>query len=111
MLLNSLKLNLSALVVFSAPDSNAGNILLAVLTLITVNIAPVICCIVLWRNRDKLQEEDNQKSFGTLLAGRNTKESDHRIMLYPLAFFFRRTIFIVVTVLMFDYPALQMIVN
>ena len=32
-------------------------------------------------------------------------------MLYPLAFFYRRTAFIVVTVYLFDYPAMQMILN
>ena len=111
MLLNSLKLNLSAFVVFTTPDSNAGNIFVAVLTLIAVNVAPVICCIVLWRNKEKLEEEENRKSFGSLFTGRNIKQADHRIMLYPLAFFYRRTVFIVITVFMFDYPALQMIVN
>ena len=32
-------------------------------------------------------------------------------MLYPLAFFYRRTVFIIVTVFLFDRPAMQMILN
>lgn len=46
-LLNSLKFNLAALVVFTSPDNNAGNIVIAVLTFIALNAVPVIFCILL----------------------------------------------------------------
>ena len=111
LLLNSLKLNLSAFVVFSTPGAAGGDIFVAVITMLAVNIAPVLCCYAIWRNRDKLHEEQNRKSFGTLYTGRNIGMADHRIMLYPLAFFYRRTIFMLITVFEFDNPVIQMTLN
>ena len=111
LLLNSLKLNLSAFMAFATPDKNAADILIALVVLCIVNIAPIICCIVIFRNRAGLKEDDNRKAFGTLYQGRKIEDTKNRIMLYPIAFFYRRTIFIIVTVFLFDRPAIQMILN
>ena len=45
--------------------------------------------------------------MGTLYEGKNVSSGrKHRAWLYPLIYFYRRTIFIVGTVFIFDYPAM-----
>lgn len=111
LLLNSLKLNLSAFIVFASPEKAMTDMLVASITLAIINLSPIVLCWVIYRYRNSLMEEDNRKAFGTLYQGRKTEDKNHRIMLYPIAFFYRRTIFVAVTIYLFDYPAMQMIVN
>ena len=50
--------------------------------------------------------------IGTLYDGKNVEaDRKHKVWSYPLVYFYRRTLFILGTVLLFDYPAQQMIVH
>ena len=111
LLLNSLKLNISAFVVMASPQKTGTDVSIAAATLTVINLAPLVCCFVIYRNRRMLLEKENIKSFGTLYEGRNAKDSNHKIMLYPVAFFYRRTAFTIFSVYLFNYPALQMMMN
>ena len=40
--------------------------------------------------------------------GKNINKVDHNAHLFPMAFFWRRTLFVAVTVFLFDWPSMQM---
>ena len=107
LVLNSLKLNMSGLVVFKTlgetMDKGVG---IAILTL--VNGAPIVFYIVVERWKDKLESEEARKSFGSIYAGKSLRDKDHLAGLYPMQFFWRRALFIAATVFLFDYPLMQM---
>ena len=46
-----------------------------------------------------------------MIKGERRWEKNSRITLYPISFFYRRTIFMFATVVLFDKPAIQMIVH
>ena len=71
----------------------------------------------LYRIREKLEE--NEKSCGTLYDGlritiptaHGQKSRPNSVWFYPIAFMLRRSMFIVITVIFFDYPMFQMPAN
>lgn len=67
-----------------------------------INCAPLIFYIIINRNRDRLEEEEKIKSYGALYNGKNVSNEDHNAQYYPMIFFWRRLLFIVITVYMFD---------
>ena len=76
--------------------------------LLVVTSLPVAFSCLICRKRDTLDEEKTRESIGSIYEGKNVKKDGHKAFLYPMLFFLRRTCFIIVTVLLFDYPALQM---
>ena len=111
MYLNSLKLNMSAMVVLkSAESAGALDITVAVLILFVLNSIPIVLSKLLYNNTDMFEDEMFTKKYGTLYQGRNvSQDRDHNIFLSPLVFFYRRTLFVAITVFLFDYPSMQMI--
>ena len=71
---------------------------------------PLVFFCILRRHHDSLAEEKNVKSFGTLYIGRSVRQKLHKVHFWPLAFFYRRTIIVLVTVFLFEHPSLQLIV-
>jgi len=71
LLLNSLKLNFTAFVVFRAPVGGAGDIFVALLILAVINIAPIIFYRLLRKHHADLTDDEHKKVFGTLYQGKN----------------------------------------
>ena len=109
--LNSLKLNLSGLLVFITHGAQVHDYIVAVLILIAVNAAPIPFYFVVKRNKGKLKSDDVRQRFGSIFAGKNVTDEDHKAHLYPFPFFIRRAAFIAATVFLFDYPLMQMYVH
>ena len=64
---------------------------------------PIIMSKILYAKRDSLSNEDTINTYGTLYVGKNIEEpSRNYVWVYPLTFFFRRTIFMIVTVFLFE---------
>ena len=88
---------------------------ISIITLIVLNLLPLLFAKILHRNQETLNSEDTLAKYGTLYEGLNLKETKdsppkkRAIWLNPLFFMFRRSLFIVLSVLLFDYPVLQMI--
>ena len=57
LLLNSLKLNFSAFIVFRPPIGSAWDIVLGLAIMILINAAPIFFFYVLHKNREELKEE------------------------------------------------------
>ena len=76
----------------------------AIALIIIVNFVVYLFYRVLKRQNEKLEEEDNQKSIGSLYNGKNVRMGEHRMHMYPIAFFLRRGLFIAASVYLFDYP-------
>ena len=108
LVLNSLKLNMSAIVVLRSSDRSMLSFAFAIATLAILNGLPFVYYIILNRNHDELTKEENRKSYGALYAGKNVSRDDHRAQFYPMLFFWRRALFISATVYMFSYPLMQM---
>ena len=88
---------------------------ISITTLIVLNLLPFLFAKVLHKNRETLESEATIAKYGTLYEGMSVKETldspprQRHIWIQPLIFMFRRTLFIVLTVLLFDYPVIQMI--
>ena len=112
LLLNSLKINYSAACVFKHTDAGAWSQFVAVLMLVGINVCPLILSRILYKNNGVLEDKEKVSKIGTLYEGKNVPaDRKHRVWIYPLVFFFRRSLFIVGTLVLFDYPALQMVVH
>lgn len=56
-------------------------------------------------DEDDFLDEEYTAKYGIMYQGKDVNEErDHYIFMYPLAFFYRRTFFIVVTVFLFEWP-------
>lgn len=111
LLLNSLKLNFTAFIVFKPPLGNAVDILLGLVIMLLINAVPIYFFYILRKNREDLEQDSKKKAFGTLYQGKNIKKEAGHSYMFPLVFFFRRTFFIIATVYLFDYPSIQVILN
>ena len=104
--LNSLKINYSAACVFKHTDAGAWSQFVAVLMLVGINVCPLILSRILFKNNGVLEDKEKISKFGTLYEGRNVPaDRKHRVWIFPLVFFFRRSLFIIGTLVLFDYPA------
>jgi len=112
LVLNSLKLSMTALVVFKASDSGPGDYIVSIVLLLVLNLAPIAFFKALDRNKETLSSPETLKSIGSIYTGKNiTKEEGIKAYMFPMAFFWRRTLFVVVTVFLFDWPAMQAIAH
>ena len=81
---------------------------------------PLFYAYILHKRSDKLHKDKNKGTIGTLYEGfvRNKEGKSEKAVkkkrhayIYPMAFLWRRTAFIVITVWLFEYPVLQMAVH
>ena len=111
LVLNSLKLNMQAVVAVKATGGSIADFASSIGIIVLINGSPLIFYIVLNRNHDNLEDKQRQKSYGALYIGKNVTSDNHKAQFYPMIFFWRRLIFIIVTVYLFDYPLMQMFVH
>eukprot|EP00353_Schmidingerella_taraikaensis_P000698 CAMPEP_0185592168 /NCGR_PEP_ID=MMETSP0434-20130131/67024_1 /TAXON_ID=626734 ORGANISM="Favella taraikaensis, Strain Fe Narragansett Bay" /NCGR_SAMPLE_ID=MMETSP0434 /ASSEMBLY_ACC=CAM_ASM_000379 /LENGTH=200 /DNA_ID=CAMNT_0028217763 /DNA_START=98 /DNA_END=700 /DNA_ORIENTATION=- len=110
--LNSLKLNMLAVVVFKVAEKAIGDVAPAIAILAVLNGAPLVFYIALRRNKDSLDTETTKNSIGSIYAGKNlASEGRNALVYHPWAFFLRRLIFVVITVFKFDQPQIQMLAH
>ena len=112
--LGAIKFNTSALIIFKKDSSREDQIITASLLFVSISlIVPIVLTRVVYKNKDCLHEEKNEKTVGTLYMGRRVVSSidERRVWIYPASFFLRRTIFAIVSVFLFDHPNMQMIVH
>ena len=87
-----------------------------------VNLGPIIMVCVLSRKKPEyLDSKEGQSKIGTMyksrriptirVKGERKWDKNSRITLHPINFFYRRTIFMFATVILFDKPAIQMIIH
>ena len=118
-LMNSLKWNLLSFASFTIRIGTIPDTVFGVFIFIGMLCLPFFYGWILYRAKDRLRKEKNRKKIGTLYDGLRThtlpRLSQERIRnpvwWFPVAFMLRRTAFIMVTVLLFDYPALQFSVH
>ena len=73
---------------------------------------PIYFLTVVYRNRESLEMKEKSSKFGALYSGKNvSNRAKHRVWLFPMTFFYRRLIFISVSVFLFDTPSMQMLVH
>lgn len=108
-ILNALKLSFTGILAIKAAYSSPDDrMILPLCILAVVNFSPLVFLIVLYLMREKLMHADSKTRFGSMFTGKNVKDKNHKAHLYPMLFFWRRTLFAVATVLLFDYPIMQM---
>lgn len=118
-MLNTLKWNLLTLTAFTALKGSTTEIVFGVLLYIVLNLLPFFYLWLLYKQQAKLSEEKTIKTIGTLYDGLQIKRlpfAGHEGMIndvwfYPAVFMIRRSLFILITVVLFDYPFLQMPIN
>ena len=109
--LGGIKINMSALLIFKLLTDNALQMFLAVLIFVIFNLLPLYYARILYKNGAVLEKEEKKRNFGTLYDNKKIdKERNHRVWAVPLAFFYRRTVFAIITVYLFEQPSLQMMV-
>ena len=102
--LNYLKLNLAAMSVFYLRSDHTLELLLAILLFAVLVLIPVVLARVLYTNRNNLEEA--RPKYGTLFKGKSIDPKKHKVWVFPLMFFARRTFFIIVTLFFSDWPAI-----
>ena len=109
-MLNALKLNLTGLVSLTSVSRTGADTALSVIILATMlNIVPITLTVVLHNKHEQLKEAETKERIGTIYIGKNVNRIDHEEQWTPLHFFFRRTLFICVTVFFFSEPSIQII--
>lgn len=105
LILESMKLNMAAIVVFKLGGAGAADIATSIAFLAVLIGAPVVFFVVMYKNDDQLSSETTKKEIGSIYAGKNVDTVSSLAYFYhPMAFFWRRTLFIVITVFLFDWP-------
>ena len=91
---------------------DAGELAIAVIIFIVINLIPLLLTIIVFKKADELEREENVGKFGTIYGGKNVAfGKDHQVWKHPLTFFYRRLAFMSVTVFLADIPQLQMMVQ
>lgn len=109
LILNSIKLNTAAILSLKAAIIEDLKQMPVPITLMAViTLTPVVLSVVAYRRRKSLGEDKVRRSIGSIYEGKNVERDDHKVYLFPLLFFWRRTCFVIVTVFLFAHPALQM---
>ena len=86
--------------------------MLAILQLLCLALLlPIFYAKLLHKNANQLNDLHQVSSYGTLYNGLNLDPKAHWIWSYPLVFFVRRSLFVVVTVYFFDWPSMQMAIH
>ena len=112
-MLYSMKLNVTSLMAIKRWQMiDLGEKFTATLSLAFLFVFPVICAKFLHKNAKELHKEANVQKFGSLYGGRNVDaKKQHKVWVLPLAYFFRRSVFMVATVYLRTSPSLQVIVH
>lgn len=105
-ILNSLKFNMSGIMAISAfmtgEEPSISNMLVGVAIITLTNlVVPIVFGIILYRNREVLNSYDAKKTYGAIYYGKNVTDKDHKAGQHAFVFFFRRCLFVVVTVYLF----------
>ena len=82
-----------------------ADIINSVSILALLNICPVMFYVIVSRNFDKLGNEDIKAKIGTLYNGLRANKPN--LKTYPLVFLLRRSLFVALTFILFDYPGVQ----
>ena len=72
-----------------------------------INSVPLIYARALYKYSARLEEEYLVRKIGNLYDNKNVRsnrEEHHRVWLFPFTFFYRRTIFTILTIFLFDKP-------
>ena len=82
------------------------------MVILVINLLAIILSVKLSMIRNNLDDKNVKLKFGTLYQGKIVSPQRSRwIFLDPLVFIYRRTIFAVATVYLFEKPAMQMVVH
>ena len=78
LILNCLKLNAAAILVFSAEAPGGSDLLVSSGIMLMICLAPIIMCCVVVKYHGTLTKEENKKSFNALYEGRNIESKRHK---------------------------------
>jgi len=107
--LSYLKLSFAALVVLKLVKDSPMQMFSAYVILVIVNLVPIFLAYLLHKNKTSLDELDTKRKFGSIYALKNPLGTHKdRIWVFPLAFFYRRALFSVLTVVLLSHPLIQM---
>ena len=106
-MLSGIKFNMAALLIFRLLSHNSTQLVLAVIIFTTFNLLPIYYARVLYKNGDQLEKAEKVRNFGSLYDNKKVnKEKKHNVWAHPLTFFYRRTVFALITVYLFDNPSM-----
>ena len=112
MILNCLKLSISAMVSLKAAAIiGDASLLVPILMVALITLTPLAFFYVLCKYKSKLDTQGLRDIYGSIYGGKNVYSEQSKVYLYPFLYFWRRFIFAIVTVLLFPYPSVQMIVH
>lgn len=109
-LLSAVKANLTSNLVFRLLKEDRTQMIIAGCIFGLFSIVPLWYARVLSKNSKELEADISVRKFGSLYDNKNVNsERDHQIWFFPIAFFYRRTAFVAITIFLFDRPDMQMI--
>ena len=103
--LSALKTNMTTVLVFKLMRDDTTQMIVACLIFVIFNLIPLIYARILYKNCTVLDTEDKIRRFGSLYDNKNVRsDRDHRVWVFPLNFFYRRTAFALITIFLFERP-------
>ena len=114
-LLNVLKFNLIAMVIMAGLRRDDKQLIIAIPLFLVINAMPLLFTWCINKNKTKLQRKSLKKKIGTLYSGlkirfyhmEQNQNVSKLVILYPMIFVYRRTLFALITVFMYKVPNLQ----
>lgn len=110
--LSAIKVNIAALLVFKLLADEPDQVIAASAMFGILTVIPLIYSRVLCKYGKRLHEEQVKRKILNLYDNKNIERGrNHRLWVFPLCFFYRRTVFALLTIYMFEKPNMQMIVH
>ena len=118
-MLNCLKLNNTGMVAFIGLSTGIVQFSLSVLIVTVMTTLPIIYAVIVYKKRKELNKAETKEKFHSLYLGLEQKDSKnikvgnsyYAIWLYPLLWMLRRSIFMAITIFLFEYPIIQFAAN
>lgn len=98
---------------FSSKPS-AFSFVFAGIMLVTINALPFVFARIIWKAKDDLHDTDRVQKYGTLYKGLYIGDEgienkrQHQAHQYTCVWMLRRTLFALITVVLYRHPGLQM---
>ena len=81
---------------------------IACLLMFALSVAPIVTAVCLYRSREKLFYCEFERKFGSIYQGIRVYEKSIYALSYPVVFFLRRTIFVILMFILISYPTVKL---
>ena len=105
-MLSCLKFNNTGMVAFIGLSTGIVQLGIGIAIVFIMTTLPIIYAYVVYKNRKELSKEETKSKFSSLYLGIKLDKTNRTTWLYPFLWMLRRSIFMAITIGLFQYPNL-----